>query len=389
MLYIHIPFCKSRCTYCNFFSTTKLKLAKQYVAALLMQLEKIEEDSRKNDKKAVVRQRSSQPPFSSIYIGGGTPSVLPEESLGALLEKCRLLLKDGGEFTIECNPDDLTQPLASLLYNKGVNRVSLGIQTFSDERLRLVNRRHTANKACEAVSVLRDCGIKNVSIDLMYGFPDESLSDWQQDVAKALTLSPEHISAYCLTVEEGTPLYKSKPDSLPSDELAESMYNYLCEKLKAAGYEHYEISNFCKPGKHSRHNSGYWQDKPYLALGAGAHGYNATQQPDACRYWNIANVEKYIANVMEERSVVEGSETITQVLHYNDLITTAMRTSRGLDEDYIRRQCGDSLANYFMKTAVRLAQSGLVEIKEGNVRLSPRRLFVSDDILSEFVFLES
>lgn len=373
MLYIHIPFCKSRCIYCNFFSTTLLRKRKEYVGALLQQF--------------------PEKQYSTIYIGGGTPSMLDADDLGRLLTECRKHIAADGEFTMECNPDDITEDLAALLHDCGVNRVSLGIQTFSNDRLKLINRRHSAEKAREAIALLRAHNINNVSIDLMFGFPGETLEDWQYDISEAIRLTPSHISAYCLSIEEDTVLDRmlqaGKLPPLPSETTLESMYYTLCSALKEVGYEHYEISNFALPGYHSRHNSGYWQDKSYDAIGAGAHGYDKEEHR---RYWNICDVEEYIARTHAGESVVEDSEDIDAITHYNDLITTALRTSRGLSSDYIKNSCTPPLYDYFMKTTRRLADTHLVEIfsedGEDRVRLSPSKLFVSDDILSEFVYVK-
>ncbi|MCQ2243135.1 MAG: radical SAM family heme chaperone HemW [Bacteroidaceae bacterium] len=377
MLYIHIPFCKSRCIYCNFFSSTQLNKRKEYVKALLRQLP---------EKK-----------YSTIYLGGGTPSMIEQEDLAKLLTECHKRLRDEGEFTIECNPDDMTDELATLLHSCGVNRVSLGIQTFNDARLRLINRRHSATKAREAVAILRAHDINNVSIDLMFGFPNEKIEDWKSDIIEAIALKPTHISAYCLSVEDGTQLHKMLQDgklpALPSDEELEEQYYSLCRMLKEAGYEHYEISNFCLPGYPSRHNSGYWKDKTYDAVGAGAYGYD---KENGRRYWNIADIEEYIARANAGKSTIEDEEQIDENTHYNDLITTTMRTSQGLKVGYIKENCSTKLADYFAKTAKRLEEQGLVVIKrtkneegkdEINVSLSPNKLFVSDDILSEFIVL--
>lgn len=323
--------------------------------------------------------------------------MIEKDDLEHLLTECKKRLRSEGEFTIECNPDDMTAELAALLHRCGVNRVSLGIQTFNDDRLRMINRRHSAEKAREAVSLLRTHNIYNVSVDLMFGFPDEKTEDWKNDIHEAILLKPTHISAYCLSVEEGTKLHKmlKKGDlpPLPSDEELEEQYYTLCQMLHEAGYEHYEISNFCLPGYQSRHNSGYWKDKTYKAIGAGAYGYDK----DNCRrYWNISDIDEYIARTNAGLSTVEDEEIIDETTHYNDLITTAMRTSNGLSADYVRANCSAELADFFMQTAERLAEKGLVTIrtvsqengeKSVKVSLSPEKLFVSDDILSEFIAL--
>lgn len=323
--------------------------------------------------------------------------MIEQEDLAKLLTECHKRLRDEGEFTIECNPDDMTDELATLLHSCGVNRVSLGIQTFNDARLRLINRRHSATKAREAVAILRAHDINNVSIDLMFGFPNERIEDWKNDIIEAIALKPTHISAYCLSVEDGTQLHKMLQDgklpALPYDEELEEQYYSLCRMLKEAGYEHYEISNFCLPGYTSRHNSGYWKDKTYDAVGAGAYGYD---KENGRRYWNIADIEEYIARANAGKSTIEDEEQIDENTHYNDLITTAMRTSQGLKVGYIKENCSTKLADYFAKTAKRLEEQGLVVIKrtkneegkdEINVSLSPNKLFVSDDILSEFIVL--
>ncbi len=367
--------------------------------------------------------------YGTIYLGGGTPSMLELKDFKALLGECGKRLKDGGEFTVECNPDDVNEELAEVLSCCGVNRVSLGIQTFSNDRLKLINRRHSAEKAREAVEILRTYNIYNVSVDLMFGFPGESLEDWKYDIDEAIKLNPNHISAYCLTIEEDTALDKllssGKLPPVPSEEKLEEQYYTLCKTLKDNGYEHYEISNFCKPGYHSRHNSGYWEDRSYDALGAGAHGYvndfnfnfnlnfndnfnlnfnlnlndnfNLNLNRKRQRYWNIDDVEDYIQKVKNGLSVVCEVEEIDEITHYNDLITTAMRTSRGLSFEYVKKSCTTELYNHFKDCTERLINQGLVEIMEeadnnGNfmerVRLSPEKLFVSDDILSEFIYVE-
>lgn len=328
--------------------------------------------------------------FSTIYLGGGTPSMLFGNGLEELLKSCYKMLDEGGEFTIECNPDDVTEKLAEMLKRNGVNRVSLGIQSFSDTRLKQINRRHSAEKAREAVKLLKEAGIENISIDLMFGFPGETIEEWDSDITGAISLNAKHISAYCLSVEEGTALdimlSKGTLPPLPDEEALEQMYYTLCDRLKAAGYEHYEISNFCQPGYHSRHNSGYWEDKSYTALGAGAHGYD---KENGRRYWNITDIGQYIEKVNEGLSVVAEYEDIDATTHYNDLITTAMRTSRGLSAEYVGSCCSQEHEDHFRKIAKRLITSGLVEIISNEpftVRLSPKKLFVSDDILSEFIY---
>ena len=284
-IYIHIPFCKSRCIYCGFYSTTALELRQRYVDAVCREMEL---------RKDFV---SIAPHVDTIYFGGGTPSQLTPAQLEQLfLYINKVYMEDGSgklddgkwsklEITIECNPDDVTADYAVALSRLPVNRVSMGVQTFDDVRLRFLHRRHTAAQVPIAVQRLRDAGISNISIDLMYGFPGETLADWQHDIDAALSLGVEHLSAYCLMIEEGTVLFEKMRNAenekmrgglyQPIDEEVElQMYEMLIDGLAAAGFEHYEISNFAKKTFRSRHNSSYWTDVPYIGLGAAAHSYD-------------------------------------------------------------------------------------------------------------------
>ena len=310
-LYIHIPFCKSRCVYCGFYSTTGLELRERYVDALCREME----------------IRGERNDIETIYLGGGTPSQLSIEQLQRLFIYINKV-KEDAEITIEMNPDDVTAEFAAELQQLGVNRVSMGAQTFNDERLRFLHRRHNAKQVHQAVETLRQAGFKNISIDLMYGFPEETLDDWKADIEEALSLDVEHISSYCLMYEEGTPLYQLLEQGKVSEvdeELERQMYYTLKDRLEAAGYEHYEISNFARPGFRSRHNSSYWQGIPYIGIGAAAHSYDINT-----RSWNIADIRQYITGIEQGQRLYE-SETLDEVTRYNDAVTVALRTCEGLD----------------------------------------------------------
>lgn len=371
-IYIHIPFCASRCIYCGFFSTTLHKWQKEYVDAL------IREYSLRHDYL-------SNQPIETIYLGGGTPSQLSSENLQRLL-KCILSLPlrgQGGladfELTIECNPDDVTPEFATLLYNIGVNRVSMGMQTFSDERLRFLRRRHTSHQARTAVSILRQAGIQNISIDLMFGFPDETMEDWQHDIEEAILLDVEHISAYSLMYEEGTPLYamleRGEINEI-DEELSRRMYYHLIDRLTLAGYEHYEISNFARPGFRSRHNSSYWNETHYLGLGAGAHSYDGKS-----RQWNVCDVKEYIEKI--SAGVIPAEiELIDKQTHYNDLITTALRTSDGISLN----NCPN--ADFLLRNAQQFIDRQLLALTPDNrLHLTREGLYVSDDIMAELMWV--
>ena len=372
-LYIHIPFCKSRCIYCGFYSTTDTTLRQRYVDAVCQEM------ISRSEKNEGENMRTG---IQTIYIGGGTPSQLTLGLLGQLLEKARTVfdVDDNAEVTVEVNPDDVTEELAAGLRAIGVNRVSMGAQTFDANRLRFLNRRHTARQVEEAVSLLRQSGFDNISIDLMYGFPDETLNDWQQDIDAVLRLGVEHLSAYCLMIEEGTPLYQWAADNgqwAMDEELERVMYYTLIERLTAAGYEHYELSNFAKPGRHSRHNSSYWKDIPYIGLGAAAHSYDGQ-----CRRWNVSNLLYYIKGIENGQPSFEQEE-LDEDTHYNDRITVALRTCEGLSLSELT----DRQQKYLLRSAQRYLDDGLLELLDGCIKLTRKGLFVSDMVMADLMMV--
>ena len=318
----------------------------------------------------------------TIYFGGGTPSQLTIPQLRQILDAIYIYNKvsDEAEVTIEVNPDDVTDEFAQGLQSLPVNRVSMGAQTFDDERLKWLHRRHTSRQVAEAVGRLRHVGIQNISIDLMYGFPDESLSDWEYDIDCALALNVEHLSAYCLTIEEGTPLYQMmhKGDGSTTsldEELERQMYEMLIDKLEAAGYEHYEISNFARTGYRSRHNSNYWNGTPYIGLGAAAHSYDGKT-----RSWNIADIHQYIEG-MERGERLFESEVIEGDTRYNDMVTVALRTREGMNLSLLT----DEHRDYCLKNARRFINDGLLKINDNHLSLTRKGLFVSDMLLAELI----
>jgi oxygen-independent coproporphyrinogen-3 oxidase len=372
-LYIHIPFCKSRCIYCGFYSTTDTTLRQRYVDAVCQEM------ISRSEKNEGENMRTG---IQTIYIGGGTPSQLTLGQLGQLLEKARTAfdVDDNAEVTVEVNPDDVTEELAAGLQAIGVNRVSMGAQTFDANRLRFLNRRHTARQVEEAVSLLRQSGFDNISIDLMYGFPDETLNDWQQDIDAVLRLGVEHLSAYCLMIEEGTPLHQWAADNgqwAMDEELERAMYYTLIERLTAAGYEHYELSNFAKPGRHSRHNSSYWKDIPYIGLGAAAHSYDGQ-----CRRWNVSNLLYYIKGIENGQPSFEQEE-LDEDTHYNDRITVALRTCEGLSLSELT----DRQQKYLLRSAQRYLDDGLLELLDGRIKLTRKGLFVSDMVMADLMMV--
>ena len=385
-IYIHIPFCRSRCIYCGFYSTTALDLRQRYVDALCREMEI------RSQRSEVRGER-----IETIYLGGGTPSQLTFDQLRQLfiyINKVYPLTPDSSplppEITIEVNPDDVTVEFAAVLQQLPVNRVSMGIQTFDDQRLRYLHRRHTSQQAIKAVDILRSAGIQNISIDLMYGFPGETLEQWEADIEAALALDVEHLSAYCLMIEEGTPLHKmftddglQYTDDYPDEEMERQMYEVLIDRLEAAGYEHYEISNFARPGFRSRHNSNYWNGTPYIGLGAAAHSYDIRS-----RSWNVADIRQYIEG-MERGERIFEEELLDDDTRYNDIVTVALRTKEGIDLNAL----SEKHRNYCMKNARRYLNDGLLELstirgaESPTLHLTRRGLFVSDMVMSDLMMV--
>ena len=372
-LYIHIPFCKSRCIYCAFYSTTAEQMKQAYVDAVCREMEL---------RKAVYEKEGKDvgKTIATVYLGGGTPSQLSPTQLQQLFDTIarHYDVSDDAEITIECNPDDVTEAFAELLRSLPVNRVSMGAQTFDDDRLQFIHRRHTSEQVTTAIQRLREKGIHNISIDLMYGFPDETLEEWEYDIQQALALNVEHISAYALTYEEGTPLYRLLEEGKVKEideERSLAMYDRLIDRLQEAGYEHYEISNFARKGWRSRHNSSYWQLVPYIGIGAAAHSYDGRR-----RQWNIADINSYINHIQQGIVPAEG-ELLDKDSRYNDHVMLALRTCEGLDLSTL----DSDERSYCEETAKKFVLDGLLVKTDNHLRLSRKGLFVSDMIMSELM----
>lgn len=368
-LYVHIPFCASRCIYCGFFSTTLSSLKDRYVDALCHEMD--------------IRRGEIRDTLSTVYLGGGTPSQLSVAQIDRLTHYIYNMWEREAdlEFTIECNPDDVTPAFAGAISMLPVNRVSMGAQTFDDERLRFLRRRHTSAQVFSAVEALRKAGIGNISIDLMFGFPGQTNDVWAQDVAKALSLGVEHVSAYSLMYEEGTPLYGLLREGRVSEigeEDSLKMYDTLCDGLVAADYEHYEISNFARPGFRSRHNSSYWSGAEYVGIGAAAHSYDVLT-----RSWNVADVRRYIEMVERGVRPLDGKEDIDDDTRYDEAVTTALRTSEGLRLSALKPK----YRQYIMKEGRRYLDSGLLEMNDGCLRLTRRGIYVSDGIMADLMYV--
>lgn len=372
-IYIHIPFCKNRCIYCGFYSTTNKELKARYVDALIREIRM------RKDEFLKLGTSLSPSSTSTIYFGGGTPSSLSvcdiERIVGALESTFN---GTPSEVTLEMNPDDVTKDYIKAVKQMGINRISMGIQTFDDSRLQFIRRRHNASQAEKAVMTIREEGIHNTNIDLMFGFPNQTMDEWVTDIDKAIALHPTHISAYSLMYEEGTLLFrmlqKGEINQI-DDETSLAMYTELINRLTANGYEHYEISNFAMPGYRSVHNSSYWHDTPYLGFGAAAHSYNKDT-----RSWNIPDLKKYIGSI-ESGVLPSESEVIDADTHYNDLITTALRTREGLNLDDLPQKYRE----YALENAMKSISKHLLEVTDNRIRLTREGLFVSDMVMSELI----
>ena len=366
MIYIHIPFCKSRCLYCDFFSSTSSEMKNDFVKALLKEIEGRAEELR------LARA-------NTIYIGGGTPSQLSAEHLKSIFDALQLVapLCDGAEVTIECNPDDITHEFVSSLKSMPVNRISMGVQTFDDGLLRLLRRRHTSVQAHRAVSMLREAGYKNISLDLMYGLPGQTMDMWKRDVEEVMSLQVPHLSAYSLQWEEGTPLYRMLERgevAEASDEVSREMYEYIVRTAAMYSLEHYEVSNFAMPGMRARHNSGYWRDEPYVGLGPGAHSYDGAN----VRSSNPSDLKGYIMSAgMPEREV----EILDEDCLYEEKVLKGLRTIDGLDLSTLKPR--------YREYAVKMAEPHVMDgrmMQCGEVlRLTEDGIFVSNDIMSDMM----
>ena len=372
-IYIHIPFCKQRCNYCAFYSTTLYNIREKYVDALC--------------KEIVLRKEyAGSAPIGTIYFGGGTPSTLTMEQLqkicGTIYSTHSVL--PTAEVTIECNPDDLTPDFLAQLKQLPFNRISMGVQSFNDTQLKRLGRRHNAQKAREAVHNAREAGYNNISIDLIFALPGSTITEWEHDLDSAIALHPDHLSAYNLTYEEGTPLYRAleRGDFAElSEEENIEQFQMLITKMKEAGYRHYEISNFALPGCESRHNSSYWNDTPYIGCGAAAHSYNGTS-----RQWNIADIQEYIKG-MESGEYNFEIEQLTEEERYNDTILTRLRTADGLPLEWMKEKFCDRLNRHMQRAAEKEIALGNLKEKNGSLSLTEKGIFISDAVIRELIYI--
>ena len=373
-IYLHIPFCKRRCIYCDFFSTTQSERKAEYVRTLCNELER---------RKEYLDGEN----IETIYWGGGTPSQLDKEDFENIFSYIykNYSISNHPEITLEANPDDLTPEYIAMLRTLPFNRLSMGIQTFNESILKLLQRRHTARQAIEAFQNCRAAGFQNISIDLMYGLPGETLPTWQEDLDQALSLHPEHISAYHLIYEEDTALWKLREQHKveeADEDLSVSLFSTLIDRLTSGGYDHYEISNFSLPGLHSRHNSSYWTEKKYLGCGPSAHSYNGIS-----RQWNVASLDKYMEGISTGIPVFEIEE-LDLYTRYNDFVITRIRTEWGMPLPKLRNEFGEKLYGYCLRMAVPHLKQGTLELVNNVLKLTRKGIFISDGIMSDMLWTD-
>ena len=370
-IYIHIPFCKQRCTYCDFYT----EVAPQFIPVLIDSI--IRELNIRKDYLG-----NSQ--VSTIYFGGGTPSILSNEQFLLIFDAIYKLftVAENAEITFEANPDDLTPEFLASLHELPFNRISIGIQSFDDKDLKRINRRHTSKQAVEAVKNAQKAGFGNISIDLIYGLPFQTLEAWGNQLDMALSLQIQHISAYGLTYEEGTVLWKQRENGkieVIDDLVMNEMYLLLLDKIKIKGFEAYEISNFALPGYQSRHNSAYWKQEPYLGIGPSAHSYDVVS-----RQWNIASITDYI-KAINSNSVFYEREELSLNDRYNDFIMVSLRTSEGLDVKIMEKDFGHELAEYCLQNIKTFIDSEQVYYSDGKLRLTAEGIQISNLILIQLM----
>lgn len=374
-LYIHVPFCVKKCLYCDFTSyPLDSGAAEAYLAALSREI-RLYGTALPDDEKHI----------SSIFIGGGTPTCLPAPSLKGILEDVwsvfRLL--PGAEVTVEANPGTIEPGGLCALLEAGVNRLSLGVQSFQDVLLRTLGRIHTAGEALEAVRQAREAGFSNLNLDFIFGIPGQTLDELLETLAAAAELAPEHIALYGLQLEEGTPLERAvargELEACP-EELELSMYRAAIDFLKARGYCHYEISNFAGPGRESAHNLNYWLNRPYLGLGPAAHSYLGNR-----RFSNHPSIEKYCEKLSRGEYPVEDAETISVETEMSETMFLGLRLIKGVDLGSFHQRFGRRAEDVYGAQIARLVQAGLVELAEGHLRLTEKGLPVANRVFSEFV----
>lgn len=372
-IYIHVPFCRQACRYCDFFFTVSLKYRDAYVEALLREL-----GDREDELKGMK--------VSTVYLGGGTPSVLTSAQLGKIMDRVKKLyhVDANAEVTIEANPDDLDDARLEMLLTNGFNRLSIGVQSFFPHHLELMRRSHNAEQASAAITRAERHGFNNINMDLIYGLPGLTGEEWEQNIRRTMDLPVQHISAYHLTYEPGTVFdhwrKKGRISELP-EENSIAQYGLLREITQAHGFEHYEISNFALPGYRSVHNSSYWSGASYAGFGPSAHSYNGVQ-----RRWNVASLKQYIASYHLDLTGFE-KETLTSRDRYHDYLITALRTQEGADLEKILDQFGEAMVDHLVSKSAPFMRTGELQRDGSRLKMTPEG-WLRSDLVTKQLMLE-
>ena len=372
-IYIHVPFCKQKCNYCNFHFSTKQDNVEELVSGMIIEL-----DQRKNYLKTKK--------IDSIYFGGGTPSIIDVKHIINIIEKIYSLfdVKKTAEITMEFNPDDIKKEKLNKLRQAGINRLSIGIQSFNNEDLIFMNRSHNAKEAISSIKLAKECGFNNMSIDLIYGVQNQTDKTWKKNLNQMFELEIDHFSAYALTVEPDTKLnYLIKKKRVqPTSELkAENHFKILQEESLKMGYEQYEISNFCRKNKFAQHNTSYWKDKAYLGIGPSAHSYNGES-----RRWNISNNLKYITLINNSEKYFD-EEKLSPTQKYNEYTLTSLRTIWGVSLDYLENNFDQHIVSHFKKNARKWIDNKNIILEKNNVRLTNKGMLFADTISSDLFII--
>ncbi len=378
-LYLHLPFCLRKCAYCDFASVALdeaggMPAARRYLEALFVEV----------DRRGMSDEFYGAP-VHTVYLGGGTPTILPAEWIAELLTRLRhrFPFEADAEVTIEANPGTVDDAEIAALLAAGTNRLSIGVQSFSDDVLRTLGRVHSAAEALAAIEAARAAGCANLSLDLMFGIPRQSMPQWRDTLRRTLDVQPEHISLYALSVEPGTPLWSSISAGelpAPEDDLAADMYEAARETLTRAGYEHYEISNFALPGSQCRHNRIYWADEEYLGLGASAHSFRG-----GIRWNNRADPTVYTDWLERGRLPVARAELLCTVERVGEMLMLGLRRAEGASSAEIAARCGCSPEEVFAEEIERLCREGMLLTEDGVLRIPAEKWFVSNEVLRRFV----
>ncbi|MGI5913690.1 MAG: radical SAM family heme chaperone HemW [Bacteroidales bacterium] len=370
-LYVHIPYCKRICNYCDFYRVVSSGSPKKYVESVI---------SESKLRKGYIGDAK----INTVYIGGGTPSTLSIKELSLLVESLRDVYQwdKEVEFTLEVNPDDITEIYLRGIKDLGINRISIGIQSWSDRILKTMNRRHNSLQAEKAINYILEAGFGNISVDLIYGVPGLTMEEWEETLRRTVVFDIQHLSVYHLTIEPDTVFGKMKKQGL-LDEIEEeysvAQYNLLLEITEGAGFINYEISNFGKEGFFSKHNTSYWQQIPYIGLGPSAHSFNGYS-----RQWNENDVDKYIEEIDNGRLPYEKEE-LDEKVRFNEYVMTSLRTMWGIDLDKIEEKFGKEILDYTKNLAKKYVEYGMMLEKKGNLSLTKQAIMVSDNIIAEFM----